>query len=517
MQRLHYAILFLCFLASGIALRLWSFHENSRLYGDVNLFALTARQLASSGKLEYPFKYDYSPETAYLSLQSPASQHPPLWPLLGAILARLWASEDTFLMLKVLSLIAGLCLWITFLPSPKEVSFLCKVLPFGLVALSPWLVDFSTNGSPYILIAFILILAERFWRTNFPSRLSSLVGAGALSAFAILTHNNLILIPLSLAIRIFTWQELPNQQRWMKLGAFTISLSIFLSPWLLWNWQTFGQLFHSLSSYYLLEQLGLATIALDEGRVVWTVKAIPFAEIAQRYSLLFTKSAWAGLRQYVEMITPLGFFAVLVSVVLRWQPVKSAFSKEFPRSVWSILPSPTILYLLTILLWATYKTRFLIPLLPSTYLLIGDAFGYALGKIKRGHSILWLGVVTLFIWMMLPYRQQPLNLYYGEETPAIARQYDHMRSVAAQLRQQSLGTVLGVSNSLDGGIETIYWTKLPFVMGRGLDSFIWRKLATDFHVRYLWADCLQQETLQQIFPVSQRILSNGVYCVLKLP
>ncbi|MDD2696519.1 MAG: hypothetical protein PHD58_11400, partial [Anaerolineales bacterium] len=76
-------------ILAGICLRLASYQWNRRLYGDINLFALTARQFALYGRWEYPMKYDYSPNVPYLTLNTPASQHPPLWPLLGGMTARL--------------------------------------------------------------------------------------------------------------------------------------------------------------------------------------------------------------------------------------------------------------------------------------------------------------------------------------------------------------------------------------------------------------------------------------------
>lgn len=131
-------------------------------------------------------KYDYTPQAAYLTLESPASQHPPFWPLMGAILARFLGSQDTFLMLKLLALVFGSCLWLTVLIRREDFLEPPKLLLFGLIAISPWLVDFSTNASPYILIAFLLMLAEWLWRADvFVNRLR-LSGVGAFCGLSIL-------------------------------------------------------------------------------------------------------------------------------------------------------------------------------------------------------------------------------------------------------------------------------------------------------------------------------------------
>jgi hypothetical protein len=505
-----------CLLTAGILFRIWSFQQNTRLYGDVNLFALTARQLALHGRLTYPMKYDYTSQALYLTLESPASQHPPLWPLFGAILARLWGTPDTYLMLKLLTFLTGFCLWILFLPKPESISFI-KLLPFGLIAISPWLVDFSTNGSPYIFISLILLLAEWFWRSKLFTCKSALLGFGAFCALAILTHYNLILLPLSFVIGILTQEGISTRKKVLHLGVFLTALLFFISPWLVWNWNTFGQWFHSPSSVYILEQLGMAHIELAQGEVVWTVEALPIVSIFQRYSLLLAKSAWAGGRQFIAMLTPLGFICLLAALALRWRKKQSRLSMIGIMGGLKILTSPMILYLLTIVLWATAKTRFLIPLLPVSYLLIEEGVEHSLKTIKSHSWVLWAGIALLSLWTMLPYRQQPFNLYYGAETASHARQYDQMKELANLLAEKPGGVVLGVSSSLDGGIETIYWTKQPFVAGRGINESLWNKLATDFRVRYFWSECTQKEKLERLFPNSRLLLSNDLYCVLELP
>ncbi|MCX8061465.1 MAG: hypothetical protein N3D16_02665 [Anaerolineales bacterium] len=504
-------VFILCFVAAGIALRIWSFQQNTRLYGDVNLFALTARQLASQATLTYPMKYDYTPQTPYLTLESPASQHPPLWPLLGAILARMWETQDTFLMLKALSLLAGLGVWLAFLPKIEDFAQFAKFVPFGLITISPWLVDFSSNGSPYILIALILLLADQLWRVDFSENLLWLSGISAFCAFAILTHSNLILLPLAFAMRIIENENILRQKKAIKLGIFCVLLLLFLSPYLIWNLRTFGQLFHSPSSYYLLEQLQIASITLDQNRVVWKLLPTSSSAILERYTLMLVKSLWAGARQYLEMITPIGAFFLLLPLSHLYL---SRQRLRLKQHWWIKLFSPFSLYLLTIAFWATYKTRFLIPLLPITYRLVGEGIEEGLKVAKGRVWLIWLAVVALFLWTFYPYRQRPLNFYYAAETPRLAQQYDQMRNLAKQLAEQPKGVVLGISNNLDGGIETIYWARQPFVMARGFNKIIWRKLAIDFQAHYVWSECQQRERLQKLFPSSQLLLYNDLFCVL---
>lgn len=344
------------------------------------------------------------------------------------------------------------------------------------------------------------------------------IGVGTFCGLAILTHTNLTLLALSFGVKFLTQEATSHTKKILNSVIFLMVLALVLSPYWAWNWHTFGQWFHSPSSYYLLEQLKIATITLHQDQVVWTVSPISFPMLVQRYSQLFAKSAYAGLRQFVGMVTPMGFFFLIVALAfICYEKRKNVVKNGLTSLWWMSFFSPIILYLLTIAFWATYKTRFLIPFLPIAYLLMGQGVEIGLKIAKERAWLLWIGILALFLWTLLPYRQRPMNFYYASETPSLAQQYDQMKSLASQLAAQPQGVVLGVSNSLDGGIETIYWAKQPFVMARGLDGAIWKKLAEDFQVRYLWSECKQIDKLWELFPASQLLLSNNLYCVLALP
>jgi hypothetical protein len=108
-------------LALGVAARINSYNANDRLQGDVNLFALTACEFVESGRLFYPFKYDFSSHVTYQQLSDPATQHPPLWPLFAGLSARVFHSHDSFSVLKFLSFLFGvMLLFVLFLLAFKQ-------------------------------------------------------------------------------------------------------------------------------------------------------------------------------------------------------------------------------------------------------------------------------------------------------------------------------------------------------------------------------------------------------------
>lgn len=511
-------------LITGIFLRGLSFTWNTRLYGDVNLFALTAQQIARSGQLSYPMKYDYSPGSPYLSLSSPAGQHPPLYPLLAGGLARVWGTDATFPILKVLSMVFGILILLLFFKIVLQESAVASWISFALVAFSPWLVDYSANGSPYSLIAFLLFVSQWLWRHWDKGNMQRVIGAAVLSGMAWLTHGILIALPFAFIVRFFCFNPQKMSERVKRVSIFLVIFFLLISPWLLWNQATYGRLFYSSSNYYLLEQLGIAQVQIHDNAVQWVVHRPELIPLLHTYLVLISKAAYAGLREALSVITPWGIVLILVNLFL-YKRHSADTANRLAKTNWKgkfltglqFFFSPLGLYMITVFLWATYKLRFLIPLFPFAYIEIGKGCEKL---IQQKIWYKWLGwglTAGVLVGMALPYFQARPNLYYGTDTKRNSMLYDQMQPLALELGQLPHGVVLGIANSLDGGIETIYWSKQPFVAGRGFTPEIWEKLGKDFEVRYIWCDQDQEEEVLKVFPQAKTRLSNHQFRVLQLP
>jgi len=233
-------------LVAGSVLRFASFNWNDRLQGDVNLFALTAREFVTHNRLYYPMKFEYSDNVQYHVLQSPASQHPLLWPFVCGLLGKAFHTEDTFPILKVMCEIAGAFLIMVFAyvgiradwPNEALVATCC-------VALSPMLVDFSANGSPYILSAVMIILAIILLEHFRFQRITDYVLAGILCGIGLQVHMTMICIPVAFLI-FWIWKH--SHIRWQGGLAFVLTGLLVLTPWMSWNLRHFGKPFYSLVS-----------------------------------------------------------------------------------------------------------------------------------------------------------------------------------------------------------------------------------------------------------------------------
>ena len=416
----HTLLRIIAFLV-GLALRLASTTWNTRLYGDVNLFALTARQFVLTGRLDYPIKYDFSVKAPYLALSTPASQHPPLWPFLGGVVAKVFSTTNTFTVLKYLDVLLGMLLLLAiYLIGRKFLHSSQALILLWLVACSPALVDFSANGSLYILSSLILILASLLLQANPLCTRDAWLG-GILCGMAVLTHTSLALLPVIFLVALYPetpihFSSSPKSKS--RIGRYATFLGVFLvclSPWLIWNFNNFGSPLTPTTSYYLFERLGMLKTTIHGETITTQFDLNWSSSVLQTYLQIQLKALLALSRNFFESCGPFTTFMALVGISVAWQKDR--------RKLLRFL-SPLLVYLLAVLTWATYKYRFLIPVLPYTYLLAMTGFAFLWEKRSWNKWLAGFCLVGSLLWMIPSYFNPVRSLYYGNETAYQAPTYD---------------------------------------------------------------------------------------------
>jgi hypothetical protein len=491
----------------ALALRVLSLGWNERLQGDINLFALTARELVQHGRLAYPMVYEYTGQAACSALTTPASQHPPAWPFIAGAVAGVLGTDDTFAVLKAMSLVAGLVLLTTvWLLQRRSSHALGPGVALGLMALSPLLVDYSANGSMYVAVAIALVLCCWSIPRIDRERLGMAAAAGAIASLAVQTHGIALTLPLTLGLVLLV------RRAYLALSVFAGTGTLLALPYLCWNLRHFGVPFHSVSSQYLGMKLGLLSEELVDGRITLLRHDVPALALLERYAHIVMANVVEFARGSFRELGP--FCLSLVAVGLL-----HVFRTNRPLMRAGVLTFGGCLA--TMLLWGEFQlTRFLVPLLPACYLLAGagSAMLWARGR-RWALGVCLLGALG---WMVPAYLERPPTRYYSHDAN-YARRYAAMKRVATRLAELPRGTVLGYAISLDGGIEAIYYHRMPFVRGRrlvggeGLDSEALRTLAADCSVRYVWVDAKTQRQALRTFGSAQVRLEQDGYAVLELP
>ncbi|MCC6176322.1 MAG: glycosyltransferase family 39 protein [Chloroflexi bacterium] len=142
----------LAFTLGGAIWRVVSFVYNIWPHGDVVLDAGIAESVAWRGQLLVPIvDVRYFPIGRF-GFGYPPDQHPPIWPLLGASLVPL--TGDGYTALKIVSLLIGVLLVpLAYLALRRHIGHGPAAFASFLTAASYPLVDFSANGSLWVLLA----------------------------------------------------------------------------------------------------------------------------------------------------------------------------------------------------------------------------------------------------------------------------------------------------------------------------------------------------------------------------
>jgi hypothetical protein len=493
-------------LVAGSALRIASFHWNDRLQGDVNLFALAAREFVNYGRLYYPMKIEYSDHVEYQALQSPANYHSPLWPLVCGLLGKVFRTDDTFFILKVMCEIAGIFLIITIICIGVRTGWPNEALVAAcFVALSPMLVDFSANGSFYMLSAVMIVLAITLLEHFRYQRITDYVLAGILCGIGLEVHMTMICIPVTFLI-FWIWEY--SRLRWQGVLAFGLTGLLVLTPWMSWNWRHCGKLFYSYTTYELWKALGLAHTSIYGDVITTRMTGSVDLVSLKRYISIVIECSLAFLRSYGLEIGP---FCLILALVGYFALFRNDQREGRALILTSVLYTATFCGLHP---WR-YQYRFLVPDLAVTYM--AAAFGFVKLYSRRSFWKLlgWICLVGTIVWSIQGFLEQPATRYYQNDGEHAAH-YEKMLPLAKELGQLEQGVVLGYSSSLDGGFETVYWHRFPFVYGRSREIDEVQKLIHDFDVRYIWADQSTVHKLESYLPEERIILSNELYYVFEI-
>lgn len=479
-------------LGLGLFVRLVAFAWNDRLFGDVNLYALVARQWSETGRLDYPGKFDFFDPTPYLTLSSPVSQHPPAWSWLAGLLASLPLGLDEFAALKVLCLVCGLAVIVlgmalarTLLKNPRSIDN-GAITAVGLVlALHPMLVDFSANGSPYIAVAagalavMLAVLANDLpgWQR------ALLAGVGAALAWQV--HGaGMLLVPaglFGLALNPRTGTATRSRGSLGLLVGYLVTTALILAPLLAWNYAHFGTLLHSTSPYYLPGKLGLVTFVEDSTGIHYAVGALGWQHVIPYLRLAFISSGQFLLHLGLETgFLGLGLAALFAAILWRRPVIRRRPLLGMLAVVFALL-APC-------LGWPEFKYRFLVLILPMVLILATLGGAFLLSQLRQRvaiRAVLASSVLgCLAFWAVQIALTGSPSKYYAYDREHLP-DYRLMREAATFLKTQPTGVLIALSDALDGGTETTWWHHLPTVSVRGIPPGPLSRLISDFSPTYL--------------------------------
>jgi hypothetical protein len=484
-----------------------SVHWNQRLQGDVNQFALTARQFYRESRLEYPAKIDFFGSAPYESLKSQAAQHPPLFPFLGGVVAKLTRNPDTFLVLRYISFVVGLVV-------PGLVAVLARdatppaSIPVALVLalFMPIMVDYSGNGSPYILLAAILAGVTLLLVNFDPERRGHYVLLGILLALGFMVHG-----ASNLAVPGIVW-FLGLKARSLRIRYITMLCAaclLTLAPMMIWNMSYRGVPIYSTSTAWIRLMLGTIEVGIRDG----IITSYPSTRTLPTLLKSYVRGQWPMVQEYLAMLAfSIGPGMLLLAVI----GLKRLLDEGTIPLV--TLFGPAGSYLVLICFLPQPRTRYILPVLPILCVLAAVGYQALTAVGRRGTILATLFLLVIAAWWVADYRLSPNQTRYYFEDTTYPAQYDAMKELALRMRTLEPGVVLGYSGRIDAGLEAVYYHDMPFVWGRGGYTLLNRggveKLVKDLHISYIWTDEDLLPNVQKWFPTGRVVMANPPFCVL---
>ncbi len=493
----------------GAALRLMSVHWNQRLQGDVNLYALTAREFQRVSRLEYPFKYDYYGASRYESMRAQATQHPPLFPFLGGLVSKLTGNSDTFASLRNICLITGLMLLGLVVElaraTPLPVS---APVALTLAAFLPMLVDFSGNGSPYIILAAIFaglsILLLRFD----PDRPRHYVLIGILLALGYMVHAA---ITLAVPGVILFFASIAKRLRFSYLLMLCTAGFLTLAPMMVWNMSYQGVPIYSTAPLQFRVAYGAAEVGIRDG----IIKTYPTSRSLLSLLKRYPRMEWHAVQAQLGVVA----FALGPGMLLLASMGLKRLLDQGTITLLAML-GPSASYLAFSLLIPFSTPRYVLPVFPVMCVIASVGYKALTAVGRRGMILASLFLLLTAVWWIADFRFSPNQTRYYVEDTAYTADYDAMKQLALRMRTIRPGVVLSYSRRLDSGLETAYYHDLPLVSGRrGLELFDQpevEKLVHDFHVSYIWTDESLLEKVQEWFPRARVVLTGPPFSLLEL-
>jgi len=185
----------------------------------------------------------------------------------------------------------------------------------------------------------------------------------------------------------------------------------------------------------------------------------------------------------------------------------------------------TISYLVPILFWPGFRSRFLAPLLPLAIIFICIGIHHFFQKnlkIKKWEKII-VGSIFLWFgssWLLSVSVTGSASRYYTFDL-VHKENYQEMLGLVDKMKDLERGLVIGAARSLDGGMDAVYWHKFPYIHARPWvsgDGMKWEtitRIRKDYQAKYFWTDEIMLTKYEPHMDQLQLIASSGKFSLFQ--
>ncbi len=391
--------------------RLFSVHWNSIPHGDVEVDVQASASFLRDGTFTLPPSDEIPSSDAPLSASTThLIQHPPLWPLLGAVLTRGMglspSPQNIFFAFKILSLFSGLVLiLLAERVGRKLISETAGLVMAGWIAVSTIMIDFSGNGSFYSLHAalYLLWILIAFRRDDWMRAISLGVVTGV--AYMI-NFQSILLLPASVIVLLWKRKESWSQRIGYAAVATGIVVAIAL-PWCIRNAVLFGDPFYShyANNIYVFIKSGVP-LSTKNGQPYYDLQLSNWLDILFNGVIrVWLPNNLYYIARKLFILAPIAFFLFSFA----W--IDYLFSKERIRKIAPLLLL-LILHLLISSAWPVTKFRYFVPMLPLVFLIALEHLYAQKWTENTRKFLISITFISLIVLTFLTWRAIPTHTMY---------------------------------------------------------------------------------------------------------
>jgi len=451
-----YLILFTFF---GTIFRFMAWNFNDIPHGDIHLDYAAAWGFVKYHKLVLPFIAPRYNAVKQFEYYYPLDQHMPLWPLLGGI-TTLLNGYNVYSNFKILTLIFGTMLIpCSYWAFRKTFGDKSALLASTFIAFSYILIDYSGNGSLYILHALLFVLIILFVDT---SKMGNSIIIGGLIGFAYLLNYQAIITLIAMVI-IYIFRYAFDKHKIKNVYTLVLSmmtLIILITPWFIRNYLVFDDPFYNVNIEYLKTKLDITSELVISNGVIKSVISTDNIHIKNIISKIFV---WAS-RNLLYFIGRIALLVPIVSIFVPFGIISIIQSKKCKKLNDATLLIVALfgLHLLISCLWPVFKFRYFVPILPLTIGLGSYGIFVVELKEKTRRTIIILSVVALIVIGIITYIRVPTHTSYYDNNDLY-----HYRVGEADW-QQDERALIDTAENLDKHTDNVIIAPIPlfFYAGR---------------------------------------------------
>lgn len=473
----NHLFIFLLILLIAVITRLASVNYNTFPHGDVLIEAKITDQTNTRSYFELPYFGSNHTITAQISDRIIDTNEPPLWVFLLDVYHSL-TGQSGYTSAKHLSFISGIAFIIVlFLLLQRVSSKYIAIAITSSAAFNHFFIDYSGNGSRYMLQAFsITLLLYLLFHPNNSIRKYIYMAL----VFSLLTLNTyqmiFLILPLSFSILLL------NRKNVKKLIIMYIFIALFISPWVIYNFNEYNTPLLATNTQYLGNKLGIPSTSIWANKRFITnfASSLEIFKVFLPQLPIFMIKNGIFLSKKLLVIFPIIPLIILIAIK---KLINRSISKKEIITFCFIIFYTTLIFSLNVL-----KFRYTLVLFALLFILTSQILMTLSSRIRK--KIISFILLTTIVLTIAVFVKNPYHTYYydGVLTEDQFRESGEIKFMDLLTSHEKFSRQIPPDVTIHTDKQRAYFINNPVVVPSIIDfPDDYQEIIEHFKIEYIWS------------------------------